>query len=91
MDNLKPFAKYENQLERLVHTARIFSEDINIESGLWNCALLAIKKEEVLQGEGIVILNGEVMKSIEKKTGYKYLRIFRSRWNQTCKNEGFNT
>ena len=25
-----------------------------------------------------------------KRTWYKYLRIFRSRWNQTCKNEGFN-
>ena len=25
-----------------------------------------------------------------KRTWYKYLRIFSSRWNQTCKNEGFN-
>ena len=37
MDDLKLFAKNEDQRDSLVNTVRIFSEDIKMEFGLPNC------------------------------------------------------
>ena len=44
MDDLKLFAKNEKQLESLIHTVRIFSDDIRMEFGLAKCALLVMKR-----------------------------------------------
>ena len=43
MDNIKLFVKKENELETLIHTVRIYSEDIGMEFGIEKCAMLVMK------------------------------------------------
>ena len=50
-----------------VQTVRIFSSDIEIQFGISKCAIV------VVQSEGIKLLNGETIKSLEDEKGYKYL------------------
>ena len=75
MDDLKLFAKKENQLKSLIHTVRILSDDIRMEFGLSKCALLIMKRGRFERSEGIDMPNGEIMKSIDEGGGYKYLGI----------------
>ena len=74
MDDLKLFAKNEDQIDNLVNTVRIFSEDIKMEFGLPKCGVLIMKRGKVVKSEGISMSDGKMMKNIEKG-GYSYLRI----------------
>ena len=40
MDDIKLFAKNEKELETLIHTVRIYSQDIGMGFGIEKCALL---------------------------------------------------
>ena len=64
MDDLKLFAKIEDQIDRLVNTVGIFSEDIKMEFVLPKCGVLIMKGGKVAKSEGISMLDG-----------YKYLGI----------------
>ena len=52
----------------------LFSEDIGMEFGIKKCGVLVSKRRKVSECEGIVLQNGDVMKSTEED-GYKYLEI----------------
>ena len=43
MDDIKIFVKNEKELETLIQTIRIYSQDIRIEFGIEKCATLIIK------------------------------------------------
>ncbi len=43
MDDSKVFAKNEKELETVIHTVRIYSQDIGMEFGIEKCALLVMK------------------------------------------------
>ena len=43
MDGIKLFAKNEKELETLIHTVRICSQDIGIEFDIEKCALHVMK------------------------------------------------
>ena len=43
MDDIKLFAKNEQELENLIHTVRIYSRAIEIEFGIEKCAMLVMK------------------------------------------------
>ena len=49
MDDLKLFAKNEDQINNLVNTVRIFSEDMRTEFGLPNCGVLIMKRGKVVK------------------------------------------
>ncbi|XP_068713273.1 uncharacterized protein [Montipora capricornis] len=74
MDNLKLFAKSEEQLDTLVRTVHVFSTNIGIEFGMKKCGILTMKSGKVVRCEGIMLPNNEVMKEVEKE-GYTYLGI----------------
>ena len=74
MDDQKLFAKNEDQIDNLVNTVRIFSEDIKMEFGLPKCGVLIMKRKKVVKSEGISMPEGKMMKNIEEG-GYKYLEI----------------
>ena len=74
MDDLKLFAKNEDQIDSLLNTVRILSEDIRMEFGLPKCGVLIMKREKVVKSEGISMPNGKMMKNVEEG-GYKYLGI----------------
>ena len=78
MDDLKIYAKNEKELESLIHTVRIFSQDINMEFGLSKCASLVMKRGKFERSDGINMPNGDVMKSVEPGMGYKYLGILQA-------------
>ena len=49
MDDLKLFGKSEDQIDSLVQTMFIFSEDIGIEFGLTKCGTVILKKGKLFK------------------------------------------
>ena len=46
MDDIKLFAKNEKELETLIHTVRIYCQDIGMEFGIEKYALLVMKSSK---------------------------------------------
>ena len=59
MDDLKRFGKSEDQIDSLVRTALIFSEDIGMEIGLKKCGVVILKKGKLVNLDGIHLANLE--------------------------------
>ena len=59
MDDLKLLAKNGDQLERLINTLRIFSDDIKMEFKLSKCDVWIMKRRK-----GIIMTNGNMMKKV---------------------------
>ena len=60
--------KNEKELENLIHTIRIYSQDIGMEFGIERCALLFMKSGKQHVTDGIELPNAE-------SGTYKYLGI----------------
>ena len=52
MDDLKLFAKNEKEIDSLVQTVRIFSDDIGMKFGLEKCAAMTMKRGTQLSSLG---------------------------------------
>ena len=74
MDNLKLYAKSEEQINTLVRTVYLFSTDIGMEFGIKKCGILTLKRGKIVKIEGIKLPDGEVMKQVGQE-GYTYLGI----------------
>ena len=74
MDDLKLFAKNVDQIDSLVNTVRLFSEDIKMEFGLSKCGVLIMKRGKVVESDGLCMPDGTMMRNTEEG-GYKYLGI----------------
>ena len=74
MDDLKLYAKSEEQRNTLVRTVYKFSTDIGMEFGIKKCGILTMKRGEIVKSEGIKLPDGEVMKQVGQE-GYTYLGI----------------
>ena len=72
MDDLKLFAKDEKEINGLLSTAQIFSNDIQMEFGIKKCGILVMKRGKATSTEGIELPSGDTIKYIEKE-GFKYL------------------
>ena len=55
VDDLKVDAKNEKDLESLIQTVRIFSEEIGMEFGLDKCAILIMKRWKTVEAVGVKI------------------------------------
>ena len=75
MDDLRLYAKNEQQLVSLVQTVRTFSEDTGMQFGIDKFALLIIKSGKRTACEGISLPDNLVIKSLEEDGSYKYLGI----------------
>ena len=75
MDDLKLYSKSEKELDSLIQTVRIFSEDIGMEFGIEKCAMLVMKRGKIVKSEGIELPEGKVIKSLQEGESYKYLGI----------------
>ena len=73
MDDLKLFAKSKNQIDSLVETVHIFSEDIGMQSGMKKCGLIIMERGKVIRTDGIRLPDGQQLKDIDE-TDYIYLR-----------------
>ena len=74
MDDLKLFAKSEEQIDTLVRTVLVFSTDIGMEFRMKKYGTITMKRGKVVRSEGVILPNNEEMKEVEKE-GYKYLGI----------------
>ena len=79
MDDIKLFAKNEKELQILIQSERIYSQDIKMEFGIEKCALLVMKSGKRHMIEGVEIPNQEKIKTLgememKEKIFKKYLR-----------------
>ena len=75
MDDIKLFAKNENELETLIQTVRICNQDRGIEFGIEKCAMLVMKSGKRHMAEGVELPNQVVIRTLGEKETYKYLGI----------------
>ena len=74
MDDLKLYAKSEEQTNTLVRTVYVFSTDIGMEFGIKKCGILTMKRGKIVKSEGIKLPDGEVMEHVRQER-YTYLGI----------------
>ena len=75
MDDIKLFAKNEKELENLIHTVWIYSQDIGMEFGIEKCALLVMKSGKRHLTDGIELPNQDKIRTLVENETYKYLEI----------------
>ena len=75
MDDLKLYGKNERQLDTLVNSVRIPSEDIQMQFGINKCAILIMKRGKYVHSEGIKLPDDKKIKEVEINKGYMYLGI----------------
>ena len=75
MDDLKLYSRSEKGLDSLVQTVCVFSEDIGMELGIENCAMLVMEKGKIVKSVGIELPDGKIIKSLQEGESYKYLGI----------------
>ena len=64
MDDIKLFAKNEKELETLIHTLRIYSQDLGMEFGIEKCGLLAMKSSKRHLTDGIELPNQDKIRTL---------------------------
>ncbi|XP_047488218.1 uncharacterized protein LOC125038695 [Penaeus chinensis] len=74
MDDLKLYSKSEEQIDSLIQTTHIFSNDIGMEFGIKKCGVLVLKRGKIVRCEGIELPNDEIIKEVGQE-GYTYLGI----------------
>ena len=74
MDDLKIFAKSEREVNGLVSTVEMFSNDTGMEFCIKKFGVLALKRGKAVSFEEAEMPNGEKIKKVEEN-GYKYLDI----------------
>ena len=66
MDDIKIFAKSECEINGLISTVQILSNDIGMEFGIKKFGVLVLKRGTVVSSEGVEIPDGERIKEVEK-------------------------
>ena len=77
MDDIKLFAKNEKELETLIHTIRIYCQDIGMELGIEKCTLLVMKSGKRHLTDGIELPNQDKIGTLAENENYKYLGIIK--------------
>ena len=80
MDDLKLYGKKEREIDSLINTVRIFSDDIGMKFGLEKCARLVVERGKVKQTDGLQLNIGNIQ-DVEVSQGYKYLGILQGQEN----------
>ena len=75
MDDIKLFAKNEKELETIIHTVRIYRQDIGMGFGIKKCALLVMKSGKRHLTDGIELPNQDKIRTLAENETYKYLGI----------------
>ena len=58
MNDLELFVKSKNQIDSLVQTVYIFSEDIGMQFGIKKCGVLIMERGNVTRTDGIKLQDG---------------------------------
>ena len=71
MDYLKVYGKDKAEIESLVSTVQLISQDIGMEFGINKCGVVVLKRRKLCKSEGIKLINGQTIKEVDDE-GYKY-------------------
>ena len=75
MDDIKLFAKNEKELEILIQTVWIYSQEIGMEFGIEKCAMLVMKSGKWHMTDGMELPNQDKIRTLSENENYKYLGI----------------
>ena len=75
MDDLKLFAKNDQQLQDLINIVTQFCDDIRMEFGLDKCAKATFFCGKLLKPKNIILDTTTVIKDFEPEESYKYLGV----------------
>ena len=75
MDDLKLFARNDNELTGLLDTMKKFSADIGMQFGLDKCAKVTFMKGKIVKTENITLDVSNTIRELEQEGAYKYLGI----------------
>ena len=64
MDDIKLFAKNDDELETLIHVVRIYSQDIEMEFGIEKCVMLVMKSRKRELTDGIELPNQDKIRRL---------------------------
>ena len=73
MDDLKLYSKNVEELDTLVQTVRVLSDDIGMAFGIDKYAMTEMKRGKVVSSDGTGLSEGERIQSLEEDGDYKYL------------------
>ena len=73
--NIKLFAKNEKEMEPLIQSIRLYSQDIGMESAISKYAMLIMKSGKWQITEGTELPNHERIRMLQEKENYKCLGI----------------
>ena len=71
MDYLKVHGKDKAEIESLVSTVQLISQDIGMGFGINKCGVVVLKWRKLCKSEGIKLINGQTIKEVDDE-GYKY-------------------
>ena len=74
MDDVKVYGKDKAEIESLVSTVQLISQNIGMEFGIKKCGVVVLKRGTLWKSEGIKLINRQTIKEVDDK-GYKYLSI----------------
>ena len=74
MDDIKLFGRNMQDVEALIQTVRIITDDMRMAFGIDKCAVVQVVRGKITHSEGVVLPSGETMGDLEGQ-GYKYLGI----------------
>ena len=75
MDDLKTFAKNDEEQQRILAIVKAFSDDVKMEFGLEKCAKATFKKGKLTSTESMNLGLDTVIQDLEQDSTYKYLGI----------------
>jgi len=75
MDDLKVYGKSRREIETIIHTVRIFSDDIGMEFGLDKCATIMLRRGKLETGSLVQLPDGREIHQLEESEHYKYLGV----------------
>ena len=75
IDDIELFAKNEKELETLIHTVRIYSQDTGMDFGREKCAMLVMKSGKRHLTDGMELPNQDQIRTLAENETYQYLGI----------------
>lgn len=75
MDDLKIFAKNEDQLRQTMHIIKTFSDDVKMDFGLDKCGTVVVKRGKRVNSQNIQLNDGSTIKNLDQNDVYKYLGV----------------
>jgi len=74
MDDLKVYGKDKAEIESIVSTVQLISQDTGMEYRIKKCGVVVPKRGKLCKSEGIKLINRQTIKEVDDE-GYKYLGI----------------